>query len=126
MRWTRPKTGAATRRALLAATALACGLVVVPLAIAASRAYVNDQNIPASTAFTDGVKHNHTYNEVFWFSGASHASGLFERTSCCGDRWVKTGNGNISYSHGNTWFAEPFCHNRSGSTHFADNCVAQW
>ena len=113
-------------RFLLLGVALVGALVVVPIALAATRAYVVDLNIPASHAFTDGVRHNHRYNEVFWNSGATWPSGLFDRTSCCGDKWVKTGNGNLAYSHGATWYAEPFCHNRDSSTHFANYCVAEW
>jgi hypothetical protein len=114
------------RRSVLVGVALAAALVMVPLALAASRAYVVDRNIPAYHAFTDGVRHNHNYNEVFWISGATWPSGLFERTNCCGDKWIKTGNGNIAYSHASTWYAEPFCHNRDSSTHFANYCAAAW
>jgi hypothetical protein len=114
------------RRSLLFGAAIASALVVVPIALAASRAYVVNVNVPAFNAFTDGVRHNHIYNEVFWNSGATWPSGLFERTTCCGDKWIKTGNGNLAYSHASTWFAEPFCHNRDSSTHFATSCVAEW
>jgi hypothetical protein len=114
------------RRCLIAALLVAAWLIVVPAASAAVRAYLNDRTIPAYTAYTDGVRHNHYYNEVYWSPGANWSAGLFERTACCGVKWEKISVGNFAYSHDPTWYAEPFCHNRSGSAHFADHCSAAW
>lgn len=114
------------RHSLPISIALVGALVLVPVVLALSRTYAANVNIPPGVAVTDGVRHNHTYNEVFWSSGAAWPAQIHESTICCGNKWIKTGNGNLALSHAATWFAEPLCANRDSITHFATYCVAFW
>ena len=106
---------------------LVIALAVVPVAVAASRAYLFRQVLGANVAHSDLVSHNHNFNSILFDTNPnSFPSGLFESTSGSGNHFVMTGNGNLSFSHPPTYFDAPFCWNRDSVNHLVASCEASW
>lgn len=123
----RTAAGLKLRRDVVALIVIAIiGLIIVPFALASSRNYWYQHNIPGNTDETDGVYHNHTYNEMYWGVGATYAGAIYQLTQGGELHYYHTFNGNYGIGDPGTYYTTPVCGNRTSSSHFVDHCLAQW
>jgi hypothetical protein len=115
------------RRVIVVGVAtLAIFLCAVGAAVAGSRYYWWQANLGGGASVSDGVFHNHYYNEIYFGPGATYPSGVFERTQDGTKHYSQNSNGNIFYSHSNQYYDDPWCWNRDSSSHFVTDCGAAW
>jgi hypothetical protein len=105
--------------------ALAVVTVLAPAHAEASiQVYWDHGNIPAGQS-RYGVQHNHYYNEMI-VNNQGFLTNIHEETYCCGWKWGLSGIGSIWYSHADTWYAYPVCHNRDSFSYWVVWCDAEW
>jgi hypothetical protein len=134
--WRRPRPSRSRRgtirlkfnrhRTIFAGVAVAIALLVVPSAFAfSSRNYVVNRWLDPLTAYTDGVNHNHKFNELY--TDYSWPTGIYEKTANTNvTHYALNGNGWISLWHDGVYFDHPFCWNRQTIPNFAIQCDALW
>jgi hypothetical protein len=110
---------------VVALTSAAVALVVVQTALAVStRNYWYQSNMPPGD-WSDGISHNHTYNEMYWGPGANYHGEIWEDVAGA-MHYYHSFNGNFGASDPGTYFGFPICGNLTSSTHFVHHCLAQW
>lgn len=115
----------ARRRIMALLFTFACALILVAVAVASARNYWLNGTIGANTAVTDGVNHNHGFNELY--VTASFPTGIYEKTASTNEtHFAKNGNGWISFSHPSTYYDHPLCWNRDISPQYVIQCDAAW
>jgi hypothetical protein len=83
--------------------------------------------IPAHTAKSDGIYHNHIYNQLYWgTSNPQWPSLITEETPAGVLHWTKSGYGNLSRSHDATYYTRPWCNNSDSVSHTVTYCEAEW
>jgi hypothetical protein len=114
-------------RVLVLAGALLVALTVTAVALASgSRTYVQGRYFNPSTAYTDGIHHNHNYN-VIDPRCTCMPSGLYFKTDSGIKTGVVNGYGTISAQTNGAYYNVPYCWNRSSTNrYYVNSCVAVW
>jgi hypothetical protein len=105
--------------------AVVTALVVVAAAGASARNYWLYADLGAYSSTSDGINHNHNFNEMY--VTASFPTGIYEETPTTHEiHFAVNGNGWVSYSHPSTYYDSPSCWNRDSSTQYVIQCDAYW